>query len=363
MVLTGPNGAGKTNLLEAVSLLVPGRGLRNARVAEMARLRPDEAEGGAARAWAVAASVRTPAGTVDLGTGRDPASIAEGRERRLVRIDGEPAKSQASLAEHLSAVWLTPRMDRLFADGASGRRRFVDRLVFGVDPAHAGRVTAYEQAMRERARLLRGGTGVTADPAWLAALEDTMAKRGIAIAAARQEMVAHLAAFCERPVGPFPGARIALEGAVEQWLDEGPALAVEDRLREELARARRADAESGGAGVGTHRSDLAVRDAETGIAAGRCSTGQQKALLIALVLASARMQGAERGVVPVLLLDEVAAHLDADRRQALFAELLAIGAQAWLAGTDAETFAPLRGTAQFIAVADAATRPITFGTD
>ncbi|MCG8508858.1 MAG: AAA family ATPase, partial [Rhodospirillales bacterium] len=226
VVLSGPNGAGKTNLLEAVSMLVPGRGLRSARVAEMARQLPTEAEEQANRAWAVAATVRTPAGPVDLGTGRDAGAAAEGRERRLVRIDGTSAKNQAALAEHLSAVWLTPRMDRLFADGASARRRFVDRLVFGVDPAHAGRVTAYDTAMRERSRLLRGGPGANnADPAWLSALENTMAERGIAIAAARKEMVAHLGAFCERPVGPFPGVRIALDGAVEQWLDEGPALA------------------------------------------------------------------------------------------------------------------------------------------
>ena len=352
VVLTGPNGAGKTNLLEAVSFLVPGRGLRNATLAEVARHEPDEDEAG--RAWAVAATVLTPSGAVDLGTGREAAALAEGRERRVVRINGETARNQAVLAEQMAAVWLTPRMDRLFTEGGSGRRRFVDRLVFGVDPAHAGRVSAYEQAMRERARLLKatpGGRG--ADPAWLSALEETMAARGVAIAAARKEMTAHLAAYCRQPVGPFPGAVVGLEGEVETWLEAGPALAAEDRFKAALAQARRTDADSGGAAIGPHRSDLVVYDAVSGAPADRCSTGQQKALLIAIVLASARMQATERGSVPVLLMDEVAAHLDSGRREALFEELLAIGAQAWLAGTDAETFAPLKGRAQFLGVAEA----------
>lgn len=354
VVLTGPNGAGKTNLLEAISFLVPGRGLRGARLAEVARHEVDEAEGTSGCAWAVAATVRTPEGPVEMGTGREPAASADGRDRRVVRIEGETVRSQASLAEHLAVVWLTPRMDRLFAEGGSGRRRFVDRLVFGVDPAHAGRVTAYEQAMRERVRLLRDAPGGRdADAAWLGALEETMAARGVAIAAARKDMAVRLAAFCERPVGPFPGARLALEGTIEDWLDEGPALATEERFRAALARSRRADADSGGASVGPHRSDLAVCDSANGVPAARCSTGQQKALLITIVLASARMQAAEHGSTPVLLLDEVAAHLDSNRREALFAEILAIGAQAWLAGTDPETFTPLKGAAQFFGVADA----------
>ena len=288
VVLTGPNGAGKTNLLEALSFLVPGRGLRNATIAEVARREVGESEGESVRAWAVAATVMTPSGAVDLGTGREAASPAEGRERRVVRINGETARNQAALAEQVAAVWLTPRMDRLFTEGGSGRRRFVDRLVFGVDPAHAGRVSAFEQALRERARLLRATPGGRdADPAWLAALEDTMAARGIAIAAARKEMTTRLAAYCRQPVGPFPGAVVGLEGEIEAWLDEGPALAAEDRFRAALERSRRADAETGGAGIGPHRSDLVVYDALSGAPAARCSTGQQKALLIAIVLASA----------------------------------------------------------------------------
>ena len=359
VVLSGPNGAGKTNLLEAVSFLVPGRGLRNARLGEVARHAEESAQSPSVPLWAVAATVRTPLGPVDLGTGREPGTAADGRDRRTVRVDGETARGQAALAEHLAAVWLTPRMDRLFVEGASARRRFIDRMVFGFDPAHAGRVSAFETASRERIRLLQGpSAGRAADPAWLGALEETMAQRGVAITAARKDMAAKLAGFCEQPVGPFPGARIALEGAIEDWLDEGPALAAEDRFRAALAESRRRDAEGGRAAVGPQHSDLRVFDAKSGTPAAQSSTGQQKALLIAIVLASARMQAAERGRVPVLLLDEVAAHLDADRRQALFEELLALGAQVWLAGTDIETFAPLRGAAQFLGVADATVTPI-----
>lgn len=361
VVLTGANGAGKTNLLEALSFLVPGRGLRNARLGEVARRGAGEPEADSGRAWAVAAGVRGPYGTVDLGTGRDAAGLAAGRERRVVRIDGETARSQADLAEHFAAVWLTPRMDRLFAEGGAARRRFIDRLVFGFDAAHAGRVAAYEQALRERARLLRegGGSGRRADGAWLAALEDTMATRGIAVAAARKDMAARLAAFCAESPGPFPAAEVGLAGAVDGWLDDGPALAAEDRFRAALAAGRGADADSGTTGIGPHRSDLVVRDVATGTAAEQCSTGQQKALLIAIILASARLQAQERGSVPLLLLDEVAAHLDQRRRLALFEELLGLGAQAWMSGTEPEVFRPLAGEAQFFSVADARVAPVS----
>ncbi len=359
VVLTGANGAGKTNLLEALSFLVPGRGLRNAKLGEVARREAGEPEDDSGRAWAIAAGVRGPQGATDLGTGRDTASLAAGgRERRIVRIDGETVRSQADLAAHFAAVWLTPRMDRLFSEGGSARRRFVDRLVFGFDAAHAGRVAAYEQALRERARLLReAASGRRADGAWLNALEDTMATRGVAVAAARKDMAARLAAFCAESPGPFPVADIGLTGAVEGWLDDGPALAAEDRFRAALASGRAADAESGSTAVGPHRSDLLVRDVATGTAAGQCSTGQQKALLIAIILASARMQAVERGSVPLLLLDEVAAHLDQRRRSALFEELLGLGAQVWMTGTETEVFRPLAGEAQFFRVADAQVAP------
>lgn len=347
VVLSGPNGAGKTNLLEALSLLVPGRGLRRARLSEIGRQAADETE--AARPWAVAVRADTPDGAADVGTGFTPPE-GGGAERRTVRIDGETERAQSALAQVMAMHWLTPQMDRLFQEGATARRRFLDRLVFGWDPAHAGRISAYEQAMRERLKLLRGDGAP--DPAWLSALEDTMASRGIAVAAARSEVTARLAGPAAESWGPFPGARLALVGDVDAWLADGPALEAEDRLRDALAAERQRDGQTGRTHSGPHRTDLMVRHAPKGEAAERCSTGEQKALLIALVLANARVRAAEEGGVPVLLLDEVAAHLDEARRAALFDGLTGLGAQAWYTGTDAATFAPLKGTARFFAVDD-----------
>lgn len=343
VVLTGPNGAGKTNLLEAVSLLAPGRGLRRARLDDLPRR--GRANGG----WAVAATVETPDGPVELGTGRNGAEDG----RRNIRIDGATAASQAALGAYMTVVWLTPQMDRLFLEGAPGRRRFLDRLAFGFDTAHVGRVNGYEHALRERARLLRGPRP---DPVWLETLERTMAERGIAVAAARREMTARLARICASPPGPFPGAEIAVDGTIEGWLDESPALDVEERFRAALRASRARDTETGGAVVGPHRSDLAVHHLATGMPADQCSTGEQKALLIAIVLAHARLQAAERGHAPILLFDEVAAHLDGSRRDALYREIRALGAQAWLTGTDRALFGPLEGHAQFFSVRDGTLR-------
>jgi DNA replication and repair protein RecF len=346
VVVTGANGAGKTNLLEAISFLAPGRGLRRARLGEVdRRAAPDSA---AAGAWTVAADIATARDTVQIGTGRE--ATASGGERRVVRIDGAPARSQAALAEHVNLVWLTPQMDRLFIEGAAPRRRFLDRLVYGFDPGHASRVAAYDQALRERGKLLRVGPY---DAAWLGALEESMARHGVAIAAARREIVARLDCACAAGVAGFPVAALAAIGTVEAALGERPALAVEDDMRGALAASRRQDAESGGAATGPHRSDFAVRHAGTGVAAEQCSTGEQKALLIAILLAHARLQAALRGVAPIMLLDEIAAHLDRERRRALFAELIALRAQAWLTGTDSEVFGELRGAAQFLSVRDA----------
>jgi DNA replication and repair protein RecF len=245
-------------------------------------------------------------------------------------------------------------MDGLFRESAGGRRRFLDRLVYGFDPEHSARSNAYEHALRERARLLKSGQG---DAVWLASLEDSMARHGVAIAAARLDMVARLQRACDGAEGPFPRVDLGLEGAVEDWLRGGPALAAEDRLRDGLAARRRQDAESGGAGLGPHRSDLLARHQAKGVDAGLCSTGEQKALLIAILLAHARLLTLERGAAPLLLLDEVAAHLDAARRAALYAEILSLGAQAWLTGTDAADFEGLEGRAQFFAISDGTLRP------
>lgn len=349
VVLTGPNGAGKTNLLEALSMLTPGRGLRRAKTGEMDRMDPTEGPAATA-AWAVAGTVETPFGPVELGTGRDP----EG-ERRLVRIDGEAERSQAALGEHLSVVWLTPQMDRLFQESAGERRRFLDRLIYGFDPAHAGRVNAYDKALRQRARLLKDGG---ADTAWLGALESQMVERGIAIAAARLSLTDRLARACARAEGPFPGADLAVQGDVEAWLAGRSALEAEESFAKALHQGRGRDAETGGAAIGPHRSDLAVTHRDKGLPAGQCSTGEQKALLIAIVLAHARLQGAERGAGPVLLLDEVAAHLDEARRDALFETILGLGLQAWITGTDQNVFGAFGDQAQYFAVEAAQVRPI-----
>ncbi len=351
VVLVGPNGAGKTNLLEALSFLAPGRGLRRARLAEVDR-RPAPT-GGSAGPWAVAATVETAAGTVRLGTGHDPGAERDGApgQRRVVRVDGRPASGQSALATHLSIVWLTPEMNRLFLDAASARRRFLDRLVYGFDSAHAARISGYRHGLGERARLLRDGAD---DDAWLSSLEDTISARGVAIAAARRALVDRLDAAAAEAIGPFPRVGVVLEGTVEAWLDEAPALATEERFRAALKATRGRDAEGV---VGPHRSDLAVRHLAKGVPAARCSTGEQKALLVSLVLAHSRLLAAERGETPTILLDEVAAHLDAERRAALYDELCALGAQAWLTGTDEALLAPLRRRAQLFRVCDGVIAP------
>ncbi|MGE0659735.1 MAG: DNA replication/repair protein RecF [Reyranellaceae bacterium] len=348
VVLSGANGAGKTNLLEALSLLAPGRGLRRAKLEEMARRAPGQPAAEAAQAgWAIAARLDAASGAVAIGTGLEPGATS----RRSVRIDGLPATSQLALGQHVAAVWLTPQLDRLFAEGAGGRRRFLDRMVAGFDPDHAGRAAAYENALRQRARLL--GEGRT-DTAWLAALEDTMARHGVAVAIARHEIVSRLDQASRLGVGPFPRGALALGGEIDAWVGDMAAVDAEEKLRAALAGSRRADAESGGAQVGPHRSDLLVTHLDRGRPAAECSTGEQKALLVALVLAHARLAAIARGLPPLLLLDEIAAHLDRARLHALFEELTALGAQAWMTGTDAETFAPLRGRAQFFRVDDGA---------
>lgn len=353
VVLFGPNGAGKTNLLEAISLLAPGRGLRRARLAEIER-RPaaGEAQG---PGWAVFATLDTPAGGRSIGTGRDPDRVPEDEtsNRRGVRIDGAPAKGPAALADLVHLLWLTPEMDRLFTNGAAERRRFLDRIVLGFVPDHARNLAGYEQAMRERNRLLKDGRGAARgfDETWLGALELAMAEAGVAVAAARRQVVGRLAIAAEAALGPFPIPDLALAGETEAELAAGPALAAEDVLRRRLAASRRADAEAGRALAGPHRSDLVVHHRAKAMPAAFCSTGEQKALLVALVLAAARLLKLQRGAAPILLLDEIAAHLDAERRAALFDEIEALGAQAWLTGTDAELFAALGGRAAFFAVA------------
>lgn len=329
VVLAGDNGAGKTNILEALSLLAPGRGLRGAALGEMVR-------SGGGGGFGVAARL----GETDLGTG----VLAATPERRLVRINGAAASANA-LGEWLSLVWLTPAMDRLFTDGASDRRRFLDRLTLALAPDHARHAARYEAAMRQRNRLL--GDERPADPAWLTALELQMAEHGAALARARAELVAALAHEIETaPAGPFARAGLALVGG-----SDDPDFAAL------LARERRRDAAAGRTLNGPHRVDLAVTHLGKAQPASRCSTGEQKALLLNIILAHAELVAARVGRRPILLLDEVAAHLDPARRGALFERLARGGGQVWMTGTEAGLFAELGSSASWYALDDRGVTP------
>lgn len=346
--LWGPNGAGKTNILEAISLLSPGRGLRGAAFAELGRRLPGEMVG---RAWSVsavaqAAPIGEVADTVTLGTGVE----VPGASRRLVRIEGETVPP-GRLADHLRPVWLTPAQDRLFLEAAGERRRFFDRLVFAAEPAHAAHASAYEKAMRERMRLLTAET--PADPAWLSALEARLAESGALMAEARARTLSALQAEIDgRGERPFPQAKLAYEGEWERMAAAGAEFAeIEGRLADALAAARPRDASAGRALTGPHRGDLAVIHLEKDRPAAECSTGEQKALILNLVMAqAARLSRAESAPNPILLLDEVAAHLDARRRAALADEITALGLQAFLTGTDEALFEPFKGRALGVAV-------------
>ena len=348
--LVGPNGAGKTNLLEAVSLLTPGRGLRGTSLAEVGRRLPGERVG---RAWAVAATVLAPDGETRLGAG-----VSEpGAARRTVRLEGETVPP-GRLADHLRQVWLTPAQDRLFLEGAGDRRRFFDRLVFAAEPRHAAHASAYEKAMRERMRLLGDESGPR-DAAWLDALEARLAEAGALMAEARARTLEALQVEIDsRGDRPFPQARLSLTGEWEQMAGEGAEIAdLEVRLAAALAAARDRDAAAGRALTGPHRGDLAVLHLEKDRPAAECSTGEQKALILNLVLAQAARLARSDAPAPILLLDEVAAHLDARRRAALFDEIEALALQAFLTGTDDHLFEGLKGRAQGVRVDAAGLSP------
>jgi DNA replication and repair protein RecF len=340
VVLTGTNGSGKTNLLEALSLLVPGRGLRRASLSTMQDLHSTEA-------WAIAAKINTTNGLLTISTGRDP-QTSEG-ERRIVHIDGKNVRNQNALAEQIAMAWITPEMDRILADSPSARRKLLGRLVYSFDPAHGGRIHRYDKALRERLRLLRDGI---ADATWLSVLEDEMAKTGVAIAAARKHMIQQLQAAMTENTGIFPRADIAIRGSAEEALETEAALLVEDRLRHALAQARSEDTQNGTCSIGPHRSDLIVMHRVKNCPANLCSTGEQKALLIAIMLAYIRTLIRNRSMTPLFLLDDIVAHLDDLRREALFDEILTLGVQAWFTGTDEEIFESLLPHAQHFVVKD-----------
>ena len=345
VVLAGPNGAGKTNILDAISLLSPGRGLRGAALGEHTRKAPSAPSDAL---WAVAATIARSGESYEIGTGLTLGP--NGGERRKVHLNGALSNNTADIADIVQMAWLTPAMDRLFIEGASGRRKFLDRLVFGFVPEHARNAARYETAMRERARLLKYGPR---DPAWLDGLESEMTDTGIAVSTARAEAVERLnqALASRGEAGAFPSAHLTLVGEADVLRAERTDAASEFQSRFRQARIR--DAESGRTTFGPHRSDLSVRHVQKRTDAVECSTGEQKALLIAIVLAHAwESSHMKQGRAPILLLDEVAAHLDSKRRAALFEEILALGAQAWMTGTDMEMFAPLKTKADLFAVAD-----------
>ncbi len=331
VALFGANGAGKTNILEAVSLFSPGRGLRRASAEDMAR-RPE------ALGWKLTGVLHSLHQTHEVET------LSEGGTARQVRIDGKSA-TQVALGRIARVLWLVPAMDRLWIEGAEGRRRFLDRMTLSFEPAHAEAVLAYEKAMRERNRLLKDQVR---DAAWYGALEAQMAEAGAAIIANRALAVAQLETAQAAAETAFPRATLALTHP------DGAAPSTAEDLRQALAESRPRDLMAGRTLVGPHRADLEASYAAKGIAARDCSTGEQKALLISLILANARALADSFGAPPLLLLDEVAAHLDATRRAALYAEIVALGAQAWMTGTGPELFAGLEGAAQSVEVTEEA---------
>lgn len=334
VVLTGPNGAGKTNLLEAVSLLTPGRGLRGAPFEELVRRHQ--------QGWAVAAEIYAPSGPMRVGTAFSIGNGTLSDAGRQVSLDGVAQKGSGILAHHLRVLWLTPAMDRLFVGPASDRRRFLDRLVLAFDPDHSTRVLAFEKAMRERNRLL---DEPRPDPAWLAALEAELAAHAVAVAAARLAAVDTLSGHvAKEPEGDensslFPWVMLRCEGEIEGLISVMPAVQAEDQYRKMLHDSRGADRAAGRTLIGPHRSDLSVTHGPKQMPARLCSTGEQKALLIGIVLAHARaVKAGFGGSAPILLLDEVAAHLDARRREGLYIRLQALGGQVWMTGTDRALF-------------------------
>jgi DNA replication and repair protein RecF len=341
IVLCGPNGAGKTNLIEAISFLAPGRGLRRATLEEVACTEGDGA-------WAVSAEVEGALGLATLGTGIErPTEDGAGAQRKY-RVDREPVGSAAAFADHLRIIWMVPAMDQLFSGAPSERRRFLDRLATAIDGEHASRVNAFERALRSRNRLLEDPRP---DAHWLDAVEHETAELAVAVAGVRAETVRRLSAVLSaRAQSAFPPAEIALDGWMESQLFDETALAVEERYRERLRANRTRDAAAGRTLDGPHLTDLVVVYAQKGTAAADSSTGEQKALLIGLVLAHARLIVQMTGSAPILLLDEVVAHLDPSRRMALYGELGEVGAQVWMTGADPALFAEIKGKATFVEV-------------
>lgn len=353
VIITGENGSGKTNILEAISFLTPGRGLRSARLADIRRFTPAviDADYLPAGGWGVSATVFRNGEEFEIGTATETSNRESHDEirsfdRRIVKINGQKGVSQNELGQYISAVWLTPQMDRLFRGGSQPRRSFLDRLVYAFDTEHAKRTSVFEHLYKQWYQLLKSTNG-HADAAWLTSLEEDMAAAGVAIAAARREQIARLNRFIEStPDDVFPDVEIALEGTVERQLDSLPAVEVEDAYRSRLARERHRVLENDGVD-GVNRSDFKVYYKKKRMPAELCSTGEQKALLISIILAQTKCQILSRGFAPVLLLDEVTAHLDDAKREALLTKIRELDLQAFITATDPGLFASLNGYAEF----------------
>ena len=343
VALVGPNGAGKTNLIEAISFLAPGRGLRRATLEEVAF---SEGDG----SWAASAEIEGALGLATLGTGIEQPHEDGASPSRKFRIDREPASSAAAFADHLRVIWLVPAMDSLFAGAPAERRRFLDRLVLAVDAEHGSRVNALERALRSRNRLLEDPQP---DAHWLDAVEHETAELAVAVAGLRVETVRRLeAVLAARKQAAFPPVEIALNGWMEKLIPAHPAAEIEERYRAVLRDNRGRDAAAGRTLDGPHVTDLTVTYAQKGIAAADASTGEQKAMLIGLVLAHARLIAEMTQFAPILLLDEVVAHLDPARRAALQAELAELGSQVWMTSADAALFAEVGDDAMFVDIAE-----------
>jgi DNA replication and repair protein RecF len=348
VVLVGPNGAGKTNLIEAISFFAPGRGLRRANLDEVAF---SEGDG----SWAVAAEIEGALGLATLGTGIERPLEDGATVLRKCRIDREPVGSAAAFADHLRVVWLVPAMDTLFVGAPSERRRFLDRLALAVDAEHGSRVNALERSLRSRNRLLEEARP---DTHWLDAVEHETAELAVAVAGQRVETVQRLdGVLASRKGSAFPPAEIALDGWMEKLIPEHPAIEIEERYRAVLRDNRVRDAAAGRTSDGPHLTDLKVTYAHKGIAAADSSTGEQKALLIGLVLAHGRLIAEMTGFAPILLLDEIVAHLDPARRAALHVELAQLGGQVWMTGADPALFAEVGDDAMIVEVASGRLEP------
>lgn len=343
VIFAGPNGAGKTNILEAVSFFSAGRGLRRATLRSILTHPLPE---GAEPIWSLKTSAHTLQGDVDVLTAFDG---REEVERRQIKIDSLPSTNQGDLDVLFSLSWLTPQMDGIFLEGASTRRRFLDQMICGFQPSFRRHLLQYETATRERMRLLKAKNF---DPHWLSALEQKMAEKIVVIAAIRKDFIEKLQTTCTIGISIFPRANLSLKG-VEEEVANMPALELEESLKVRLKEARPQDSASGRTSLGAHLTDLCVEHIEKGIPAGVCSTGEQKALLITIVLANARLQAIHRGDTPIILLDDVVAHLDQDHRHSLYEELLALKSQVWLTGTDVGLFETIKVESQLFWVEQA----------